>query len=75
MTAYDLISRMDDEEFVTVVDNKGNILIDYDRVDRISAFDDVDYEVHTILRKSNVYHICNSSVDNGLVLSVTIEKR
>ena len=75
MTAYDLISRMDDEELVTVVDNKGNVLIDCDRVDRISAFDDVDYELHTILHKSNVYHICKSNAGKDLVISVTLEKR
>ena len=75
MNAYDIISRMDDEELVTIVNNKGDILVDCDRVDRILAFGDVDYDLHTILRKSNVYHICNSSVGRDLILSVTLEKR
>lgn len=72
MTAYDIISRMDDEDLVTIVDNKGNILIDCDRVDRITAFDDIDCELHFILHKSMVYNICVSRVNRELILSVTI---
>ena len=72
MTLLDVICRMPSGSIVTVVDCKGEILIDCDTCDRISAFDDVDKEIHQLLRNSQVYKIEVGKVLTDLILSVTV---
>ena len=74
MKLLDVISRLSEDTFVTVANEKGEILVDCDTCERIKAFDEVDEELHRILRKGNVYKIEIGKVYKDLILSVVVGK-
>ena len=71
MKVRDILLRLSADTLVTVENlKKCEIIIDRDTVDRILAFDDVDKEIHNIVRNGNVTHIEVGKVYGDIILSI-----
>lgn len=71
MKVRDILLRLSADTLVTVENlNKCEIIIDRDTVDRILAFDDVDEDIHNIVRNGNVIHIEVGKVYGDIILSI-----
>lgn len=67
MKVKEILCRMSGDALVTIINHRDEIVIDCDTTDRISAFGDVDKEVHSILR-SDVIKIKVGEVHHDLIL-------
>ena len=74
MKLKDVIDILSEGTLVTIANEKGEILVNCDTCERIKAFDEVDEELHRILRDGNVYGIEIGKVYKGLILSVVVGK-
>ena len=74
MKAKDIVDRLPEHTLVTIVNEKGEILVDCDTCDRIQDFGEVDAELHRLLRFGSVYKIEVGQIYKDLILSVVVEK-
>jgi hypothetical protein len=73
MNVIEIVCRMQGAALVTIVDYNKDILIDCATADRILAFDDIDEDIHRIMRRCKVWQIEVGKEHGDIILHIVNE--